>query len=109
MNREQYPQQNTARMEKILGSSAQNGLSVKEAEERLKRDGKNDLGVVRENPVSAFFKTVVKNGSLPVAAIGFGVSAFLIGTKVIFPLALYFAFLLLYFFFFIKSVFNTLM
>lgn len=102
MNREQYPQQNTARMEKILGSSAQNGLTSKEAKERLKKNGKNELGDVRENPVVAFFKTVVKNASLPVAVLGFGAAAFLIGKKVIFPLTLYFVFLLLYFFFFLK-------
>ncbi len=102
MNREQYPQQNTARMEKILGSSAQNGLSSKEASERLKKNGKNELGDAREPIVAAFFKTLIKNASLPIAVLGFGAAAFFIGKRVIFPLALYFAFLLLYFLFFLK-------
>ena len=83
MNREQYPQQNTARMEKILGTSSQKGLTTQEAETRLKKYGKNRLGDERKNPISAFFATLLKNATLPVAILGFGASAFFLGAKVI--------------------------
>ena len=102
MNREQYPQQNTARMEKILGSSSQNGLTSKEAKERLKKNGKNTLGDERDGPLLAFLKAIFKNATLPIALLGFGASAFLIGAKVLVSLAFYLAFILLYFFFYLR-------
>ncbi|MBE6655376.1 MAG: hypothetical protein E7609_00700 [Ruminococcaceae bacterium] len=102
MNREQYPQQNTARMEKILGSSSQNGLTLREAENRLKKYGKNTLGDERDRPFKAFFKTVFKNGSLPIAVLGFGISSFLLGRVVLLPSLLYLFFLVLYFCFFCR-------
>ncbi len=102
MNREQYPQQNTARMEKILGSSSQNGLTAREAESRLKKYGRNTPGDEREHPVKAFLKAVLQNGSLPVAVLGFAASAVLLGREVLLPALLYLFFLSLYFCFFLR-------
>lgn len=102
MNREQYPQQNTARMEKILGTSSQKGLATQEAEIRLKKYGKNRLGDERKNPITAFFATLLKNATLPIAILGFGASALFLGTKVISAVVLYLLFLLLCFLLFVK-------
>lgn len=102
MNREQYPQQNTARMEKILGSSSEYGLSSKEAFARLEKYGKNNQNEKQEHPVPAFLKFVLKNGTLPIAIAGIGVSAFLLG-KGVFPSALlYLSFFILSFLLFLK-------
>jgi len=102
MNREQYPQQNTARMEKILGSSSEYGLSSKEAFARLEKYGKNNQNEKQEHPVPAFLKLVLKNGTLPIAIAGIGASAFLLG-KGVFPSALlYLSFFILSFLLFLK-------
>ena len=102
MNREQYPQQNTARMEKILATSSQHGLTTQEAELRLKKYGKNRLGDERRNPIAAFLITLLKNATLPIAIVGFGASAFFLGTKVIPTAVLYLFVLLLYFLLFVR-------
>ncbi len=65
MKREDYAQQNTARMEKILKTSVKEGLSDAEATARLRKNGKNRLVAEGKNPVAQLFGTTVKNGSLP--------------------------------------------
>ena len=99
MNREQYAQQNTARMEKILGSSATAGLSEVEAKERLRKNGSNRITKRRQHPIRLFFGKIVKNGSLPLALIAFGLAIPFLGLGVLFPAILYLAFLGMYFFF----------
>ena len=101
MNREQYPQQNTARMEKILKTSARKGLTTEEAAERLRKNGKNKLGNEREHPLLGFLKSVLRNGSLPIALLGFGASVPFLGMRTLPFALLYLAFLVLYCAFFL--------
>lgn len=102
MNREQYAQQNTARMEKILGTSSQSGLSVAAVEDRSRNIKTDEKIRKRAHPVSAFFKTFLKSGTLPLTAAAFLLCAPFLGAKIIFPLVLYLVFLCVYFVFFVK-------
>lgn len=108
MNREQYPQQNTARMEKILRSSSEYGLSSKEAKERLKKYGKNHIFEERKHPAVAFALFVIKNGSLPIALVGLCVAAVFLGVDVLMPALLYLLFLAVCFALFCWREKNTL-
>lgn len=96
MNREQYAHQNTARMEKILNSSAREGLSEAEAAKRLRTEGPNCIARKRRAPIVAFLLTILKNGSLPIYLLAVALAAPFLRLAVVLPSLLYLSFLLVY-------------
>lgn len=102
MNREEYVHQNTARMEKILGSSAQSGLTEEVIKAKTRKLKKDETIRKRAHPVTAFFRTVLHNGMLPISLAAFALTSPFLGTAAIFPGVLYFLFLCLYFFLFVR-------
>ena len=101
MKREEYAYQNTARMEKILSTSATSGLTAAEAKSRLQRYGKNPVTPKRLPAILLFLKTVVEGGSLPLYLLALCLAAPHLGRAVLFPTVLYAAFLLVYGIFFV--------
>lgn len=93
MNRERYAQENTFRMAKILKSSAERGLSEKEATARLCEKGINRISQKRESPALAFLRSVIYNGSLPLFLSALLLTAPFLQRDVLFPSVLYFVFL----------------
>ncbi|MBQ9736162.1 MAG: hypothetical protein IJV96_05205 [Clostridia bacterium] len=88
-----YAEQNTARMEKILKSSAQTGLTEQEAQRRLQKDGKNAVLAPSKNAVASTLGGVLKNGTLPFFALILLLCASALGKDILLPLGIYLFFL----------------
>lgn len=102
MNREQYAHQNTARMEKVLESSAEKGLSAVEASARLRHYGTNRMTPKRKAPFVAFLLAVLRNCSLPLYLLALAITAPFLRGAVVLPTVLYAVYLCVYSILFIR-------
>lgn len=102
MNHEQYAHQNTARMEKVLETSAEKGLSAAEADARLRKYGINRMTPKRRSPFVAFLLTVLRNCSLPLYLLALAITAPFLRGAVVLPTVIYVAFLCVYCILFIR-------
>lgn len=93
MNRNRYVQENTARMEKILKTSATSGLSEEEAAKRLKANGRNRTVAKRTPAVLSFLTAIICSGSLPLFLLAFLIAYPRLGEDVLFSATLYLVFL----------------
>lgn len=73
MRNDKYAQENTARMEKRLLTSAQDGLSCTEVEKRQKMFGKNKILPQNKAPFRSFSLQMIRNGSLPLLLVALAV------------------------------------